>query len=80
MTAQPKDVAALVERIKPLLAGKLPELQGAVLADLLAIWVAGHVIQDDAGATHKLRNFLLAEHFKVVRRLVKVNAKLMGTD
>lgn len=30
------------ERIKPLLAGHPPELQGAVLADLISLWLAGH--------------------------------------
>ena len=35
-------VLGLVERIKPLLAGNDPEIQGAVLAELTAIWLTGH--------------------------------------
>ena len=33
---------AILDRIKPILAGKPSELQGAVIADLAAIWIAGH--------------------------------------
>lgn len=32
----------IVTRLKPLLAGYGPALQGAVLADLVSLWVAGH--------------------------------------
>lgn len=37
-------------RIRPLLAGKEPEIQGAVLADLVSLWVAGwhEDLRDDA--------------------------------
>lgn len=32
----------LVDRIKPILANHAPDLQGAVIADLFAIYIAGH--------------------------------------
>jgi hypothetical protein len=32
----------VAEKIKPLLAGLPPEVQGAVLGQLVAIWSAGH--------------------------------------
>ncbi|WP_166304372.1 hypothetical protein [Bradyrhizobium sp. 2S1] len=32
----------LVDAIRPLLAGKNPEVQGATIAQLLAIFIAGH--------------------------------------
>lgn len=35
-------VAPLVEEIKPILAGQPAEIQGAVIADLLSIYLAGH--------------------------------------
>ncbi len=38
----PNLALALSARIKPLLAGHPPEVQGAALADLLSIWLAGH--------------------------------------
>lgn len=32
----------IVARLKPLIAGHGPAMQGAVLADLISLWVAGH--------------------------------------
>jgi hypothetical protein len=32
----------IVARLKPLMAGHGPAMQGAVLADLISLWVAGH--------------------------------------
>lgn len=56
------DVEPLVERIKPLLAGKPPELQGAVLAELLAMFIAGH--------HPDLRSKILALHFRATMNLI----------
>ena len=67
---KPEDAEALVERIRPLLAGKPPPLQGAVLADLLAIWLAGH----DAS----LRDELLKAHIESVRALIAPNVALIN--
>jgi hypothetical protein len=36
------EVERVVEKIKPLLAGRSPDVQGAILADLLALYIAGH--------------------------------------
>lgn len=33
---------ALVERMRPILAGQNPEVQGAAIAQLVAIFIAGH--------------------------------------
>ena len=57
--------AEIVDRIRPILGGHHPAVQGAVLADLLAIWLAGH--QAD------LREALLDVHIEKVRELVPVN-------
>jgi hypothetical protein len=59
----------LVGQIRPLLAGLPPEVQGAVLADLTAIWLAGH-----AGF---LRGELLDMQVATIRRLIPVNENLM---
>ncbi len=72
-------VSLLVAQIKPVLAGQPPEIQGAVLADCLAIWLAGHHVEGDEDATRALRADLLAQHCSIVRHLVTVNAKMMGT-
>ena len=79
MNSQTLEIAAIVDRIKPLLAGKSPEVQGAVLADCLAIWLAGHHVAGDEDATRTLRADLLAIHCAAVRNLVPVNAKILGT-
>jgi hypothetical protein len=72
-------VAALVDRIRALLADHPPEVQGIVLADLLAIWLAGHYIPDDSNATREERDDLLANHCAMVRKLVPVNARALRT-
>jgi hypothetical protein len=64
----------LSRRIQPLLRGHKPEVQSAVLADLLSIWLAGHWPPD-------LREQLLAHHVTLVRELVPVTEKQMfGPD
>ena len=73
-------VVDIVERIGPLLGGEPPEAQGAALADLLAIWLAGHEVPGNPDATHTLRAELLAEHLHLVRQLVPVNAGIIGTE
>ena len=60
---------ALAERIKPLLAGHPPELQGVVLAELLALWLAGHRVGSPR-ETERLRDELLVGHIEAVRKLV----------
>jgi len=65
----PRDVDRIVETIRPLLAGKPPELQGAVLADLLAMFIAGH---------HPgLREEILTLHIAAVRELVPPNEAII---
>ena len=73
------DVQACVERIRPLLAGLDPGVQGAILADLLATWLAGHEFKGDAAVTRVLRRDLLASHIEHVRKLVPLNARAIGT-
>jgi hypothetical protein len=60
-------VKALVDRISPLLHRHSEAVQSAVLADLLAKWIAGHVVLGDPLATTLLRGKLLREHMKLVR-------------
>jgi hypothetical protein len=72
-------VEPLVEQIRPILAGKDPQLQSAVLADLTALWLAGFVIKGDPKETRALREELLRRHFELVRQLTGVNARMLGT-
>lgn len=52
----------IVDQIRPLLAGKLPQLQGIVVAELTAIWLAGHAPE--------LRDDLIRMQDAAVRELV----------
>ena len=67
-------IAQLIERIRPILAGQPPPVQGAVLADLLATWLAGHIDRTSNQHTDALREELLTHHLATVRALVPVNA------
>jgi hypothetical protein len=58
----------IVERIKPLLAGQPTLVQGAVLADLLSIWLAGHFLMGNAAIES-----VLTSHIDAVRRLIPVS-------
>lgn len=63
-----------MHRIGPILKGHPSPLQGAALADLLAIWLAGHMIKGNPTATDRLREDILALHVEKVRELIPVNA------
>lgn len=75
-----REVNRLVDRVAPLLAGQPSEIQGAALADMLAIWLAGHIVYGDKRGTDRLRERLLREHLRAVRALVPVNAKAIHDD
>jgi hypothetical protein len=62
----------IVARIKPLLARRHPGVQGAVLADLLAIWLAGH--------SPSAEEALLANQIDGVRKLVPLYRERFGTE
>jgi hypothetical protein len=68
--------AKIAERAKPIFAGHSPEVQGAVLADLLALWLAGHQTGDSA-SNAQLRNLLLTAHIEAVRELIPVNEQML---
>lgn len=79
MNSQAIEVTRAVERIKPHLAHRKPEIQCAILADLLAIFLASHQVAGDSDATRKLRAEILADHLVAVEELTAVNARIMGT-
>lgn len=57
---------AAVEQVKPLLGGLGPAVQGAVVAELAALWIAGH--------QRELREEMMDLHFKTVRKLAPILA------
>ena len=75
--AHVKEVMALVERVRPLFAGRAPDVQGAALAELLAVWLAGHVVPGDPEGTERARSELLQQHLFTVRELVPINFKAL---
>jgi hypothetical protein len=62
-------VAHMTERMKDMLAGFPPEVQGAMLADLTSIWLAGHAPQ--------VRRAVYDEHAKMIWPLVEANEKII---
>lgn len=67
------------ENIKALLAGRTPELTGAVLSELVSGWVAGHVVFGDAEATDQWRQMRLDEWTKMTRDLLATNARIIDS-
>lgn len=66
------EVRNIVEQIKPILAGKLPDIQSCVLAECLATWLAGW--------PKEMRDELLKVHLEHVADLVPMIAKIIGTE
>jgi hypothetical protein len=79
-TRRTREVVAIVDQIRPLLAGRPVETQGAVLADCLAIWLAGHVVPGDRDGTRSVRETALKFHLEQVWALTSVNARILGTE
>lgn len=69
-----KEVRRIANQARHLLAGRPAAVQSAVLADLLAIYLAGHIVRGDPVKTDVLREQLLDLHVDLVRQLVPVNA------
>lgn len=77
------EVMGVSDQCAKLLAGRHPAIQGAVLADLLATWLAGHVptARLEVLAAHlgtasdlvALKEAELAEHIERVRQRAKAN-------
>lgn len=63
----------LVARICPLLSGHPPEIIGAVLADLLAMLLAGH----QGPCVDEFREEILRLHINAVRDLIKPNEQMI---
>jgi hypothetical protein len=67
-------VESLVMSVKPILAGHDPAVQGGALADLTALWLAGHQAGEDSDA---VREDLLDMFIDYVRQLIPVNLMLI---
>ena len=67
----------LVQAVMPLFKGKPQQVQGAALADLLAMWLAGHLDREDPEGerTERIREMMLEAHLVAVRALIPINYK-----
>jgi hypothetical protein len=78
-----RKVAQTVRRVRPLLTGLGSEVQGAALADLVSMWLAGHlVVADDSGIintaeTSKVREQILTHWLDTMRKLIPENEKVI---
>ena len=65
-----EQVDRLLDRIAQILAGESLEMQGAVVADLAALWIAGHRVRGDRAEGDRAREELLELHAQHVRELI----------
>ncbi len=72
MSAAADEVQEVIAAIKPLMAGRNPAIQGAILADLVSLWLAGHQVDDAA------IDGLIELHVDTVRELLPVNRRLIA--
>jgi hypothetical protein len=73
-TGSTNEVLRIARMIKPLLAGYPPGVQGAVLAELLSIWLAANTINGG----DELMETALTIHVEAVRKLVPININLLS--
>lgn len=71
------EVHELIQACGALLAGHSPHVVGAVVADLTATYLAGHLDLASKENTHRLRAKLLEMHTTAVIKLIPVNEKLI---
>jgi len=69
----------IVDQLSAALAGRRPAVQGAALAECLALWLAGHGVDGDAAATARMRRRLFRNHCAYVKKLIPIYAKQLGT-
>lgn len=71
-----KDAAQMFDEMAEIMRNHHPFVQGAVLADLLALWIAGHFTENEQ-QTIRIRDKILDEHIKAVRKLIPINEKII---
>ena len=69
-------VRELCDTIGPLLRGRGPFVQSAVLADLVAMWLAGH-IGTTPEQTAEIRETMLALFIEAVRDMIPLNEQMI---
>jgi len=69
------DVEEVSQQIYDLLSGRGAAVQGAVCADLLSRWLAGHVVPGNEKATAEAREEILEAHIRTVRKLIPIQER-----
>jgi hypothetical protein len=77
MRAHAVKVGEIVDQISPLLAGRGPEVQGAVLGELVATWLAGYQAIEDDVDIDACREELLHHHVRLIRALIPIQEALL---
>lgn len=75
-----REVIAAANLICPMLAGRPPEIQSAILAELVSKWLAGNFVPGDHQKTDALRQYLLKNFTECVVMLTDINAQILGTS
>ena len=79
VTDKAAEISALSDQMSEILADTPPDVRGAALADLLALWIVGHVDESgNAGRTTRLRERLLKTHVQGVHKLVDFYSRRFG--
>lgn len=77
----PEEIEERANLIHPLLAGIGHEGQGAVLVDLVAMWVAGHFVFEgkdtDRDSTTEIRQAVFDAWVKTMWQLVDINEDIL---
>jgi hypothetical protein len=72
-------IIALIGQIRPILFGNPSAIQGAVLAELTAIWLAGHYA-DNPKDTAEVRARLLATQTTTIVQLAAIKDAVKKTE
>jgi hypothetical protein len=70
------DAMALIEKASALFAYQHPQLVGPALADLMAKWLAGHVVLGNPKATRKVRQRVLEIQLRAIWQFVNLIDKM----
>lgn len=63
-------IIQIADQMQPLMRQLPANVQGGVLASLLARWLADHEIVGDRAATVRIQKRLMHQHFKLIRDLL----------
>jgi hypothetical protein len=71
-----KRAESVLERLWPVIqremGGQGDIVQGAVLADMVAVWISGHVVPGSPSDTAELQKGMLELHIATVQQLVQI--------